>query len=64
MNFSSYEFKTLYCTKKLIKKYVNYNVTEITENDLNKISTLSKPNNILATVYIKQKKLNILMVLL
>ena len=54
---SSYEFKSLYCTKKLIKKYVNYNVTEITENDLNKISTLSKPNNILATVYIKQKKI-------
>lgn len=54
---SNYEINELYCTKKLIEKYSNYDLKEISEYDLNKISTQSNPNNILATVKRKQKKI-------
>ncbi len=54
---SNYDIQSIYCTKKIIHKYSSYEINEISEDDLAKISSQVKPNNILAIVKTQYNKI-------
>ena len=54
---SNYEIQSIYSTKKTLQKYSKYDINEISEDDLGKISSQVNPNNILAIVKTQHNKI-------